>query len=155
MDFTLAVLLKAGETHAQIANHRAAKLSPLNLRRIGVTPIGGDRRAWPQELGLPCHQKHTGHTDVYGRMPKDQLSAALTTRCISLSNGRFGHPTQNRAISVREAACIQTFPMDFIFHGNLNSMARQVGNALPVTMATVFGDWLIRHYLSHKKLRVA
>ena len=147
--------IEAGETHAQIANHRAAKLSPLNLRRIAVTPVGGDRRAWPQELGLPCHQNHTGHTDVYGRMPKDQPSAALTTRCISLSNGRFGHPTQNRAISVREAACIQTFPMDFIFHGNLNSMARQVGNALPVAMAKVFGDWFIRHYLFHKKLKAA
>ena len=147
--------IEAGETHVQIANHRAAKLSPLNLRRIAVTPVGGDRRDWPQELGLPCHQKHTGHTDVYGRMPKDRPSAALTTRCISLSNGRFGHPTQNRAVSVREAACLQTFPMDFVFHGNLNSMARQVGNAVPVVMARVFGDQIIRHYLSHKTLKAA
>ena len=147
--------IKAGETHAEITNHQAAKLSPLNLRRIAATPIGGDRREWPQELELSCHQKHSGHTDVYGRMMKDQPSAALTTRCISLSNGRFGHPTQNRAISVREAACIQTFPMDFIFHGNLSSMARQVGNAVPVAMAKVFGDQIIRHYLVHKKLKAA
>ena len=88
-------------------------------------------------------------------MLKDRPSAALTTRCISLSNGRFGHPTQNRAISVREAACLQTFPMDFKFRGNLNSMARQVGNAVPVAMAQVFGELIIKHYKHHKKLKAA
>ena len=147
--------IESGESHTTVANHRAARLSYLNLRRIAATPIGGDRRDWPKELELLCHQKHSGHTDVYGRMVKDQPSAALTTRCISLSNGRFGHPTQNRAISVREAACIQTFPEDFIFHGNLNSMARQVGNAVPVAMAKVFGEWIIRHYLLHKNNKAA
>ena len=147
--------IEAGETHATIANHRAARLSPLNLRRIAATPIGGGRRDWPPEFELSCHQKHSGHTDVYGRMVKNRPSTALTTRCISLSNGRFGHPTQNRAISVREAACIQTFPMDFIFHGSLNSMARQVGNAVPVVMARVFGEQVIRHYLSHKVVKAA
>ena len=147
--------IEAGETHAEIPNHRAARLSPVNLLRIAATPIGGDRKSWPEELELPCHQTHSGHTDVYGRMIKDQPSAALTTRCISLSNGRFGHPTQNRAISVREAACIQTFPMDFVFHGNLNSMARQVGNAVPIAMARVLGDQIIRHFKSYKKLNAA
>ena len=147
--------IEAGETHAKIANHQSARLSPKNLRRIALTPVGGDRRDWPPELELRCHQKHSGHTDVYGRMIKDRPSAALTTRCISLSNGRFGHPTQNRAISVREAACIQTFPMDFIFHGALTSMARQVGNAVPVAMAEVFGNAIIRHYQSHKKPKAA
>ena len=147
--------IKAGETHPEIDNHRAAHLSPLNLRRIAATPIGGSRKDWPQELELSCHRKHSGHTDVYGRMMKDQPSTALTTRCISLSNGRFGHPTQNRAISIREAACIQTFPDDFTFYGSLNSMARQVGNAVPVAMAKVFGDLIIQHYLSHKKRKAA
>ena len=142
--------IEAGETHPEIPNHRAARLSPLNLRRIAATPVGGDRRGWPPELELQCHKKHSGHTDVYGRMIKDRPSAALTTRCISLSNGRFGHPTQNRAISVREAACVQTFPMDFTFRGNLNSMARQVGNAVPVVMAKVFGDLIIHHYWSYE-----
>ena len=145
--------IEAGETHPEIPNHRAARLSPQNLRRIAATPIGGDRRDWPPELELECHKRHSGHTDVYGRMIKDRPSAALTTRCISLSNGRFGHPTQNRAISVREAACVQTFPMDFTFRGNLNSMARQVGNAVPVAMAKVFGDQIIRHYRSYKDSR--
>ncbi|MEI9813051.1 MAG: DNA cytosine methyltransferase [Acidobacteriota bacterium] len=76
-----------------------------------------------------------GHTDVYGRLRWKQPASALTTRCISLSNGRFGHPTQDRAISVREAASLQTFPRTFIFHGSLNSMARQIGNAVPVMLA--------------------
>ena len=147
--------INAGETHPEIANHRAARLSPLNLRRIAATPLGGSRRDWPEELELSCHRRHSGYTDVYGRMIKSQPSPALTTRCTSLSNGRFGHPEQNRAISVREAACIQTFPMEFTFHGSLNSMSRQVGNAVPVAMAKVFGDSIIRHYLSCGKSEAA
>lgn len=147
--------IEAGETHQEIANHRAANLSDLNLERITATPIGGDRRDWPEHLRLACHEKHFGHTDVYGRMVKTLPSAALTTRCISLSNGRFGHPTQNRAISVREAACIQTFPMDFVFEGSLSSVARQVGNAVPVAMAKVFGDHVMSHYSALKARRAA
>ena len=144
--------IAAGETHPGIPNHRAANLSPLNLSRIAATPIGGDRRDWPPNLLLPCHGRHPGHTDVYGRIVKHRPSAALTTRCISLSNGRFGHPTQDRAISVREAACLQTFPMNFTFHGSLSSMARQVGNAVPVAMAKVFGEHIIRHHRRHTTL---
>ena len=138
--------LNAGESHPSIPNHRAARLSDLNYRRIAATPEGGGRVDWPEELMLNCHKRHGGHTDVYGRMLKDRPSAALTTRCISLSNGRFGHPEQNRAISVREAASLQTFPRDFVFHGSLNSMARQVGNAVPVEMARVFGEVFVNHY---------
>jgi DNA (cytosine-5)-methyltransferase 1 len=136
--------IRAGETCDEVPNHRAAKLSPLNLQRIQATPPGGTRRAWPSKLQLACHENgHTGHTDVYGRLRWDQPSSALTTRCISLSNGRFGHPTQDRAISVREAACLQTFPRDFTFHGSLNSMARQVGNAVPVLLAQRLGEALM------------
>ena len=76
-------------------------------------------------------------------------ATGLTTRCISYSNGRFGHPVQNRAISVREAACLQTFPMDFIFEGSLSSMARQIGNAVPVRLAEVFGNHINEHYTRH------
>jgi len=147
--------IKAGETHPKISNHRAAQLSELNLKRIASTPRGGSRMDWPRGLELECHREHSGHTDVYGRMAKNQPSPALTTRCVSLSNGRFGHPTQNRAISVREAACIQTFPMSFKFHGNLNSMARQVGNAVPVELARVFGTTILRHYRSLKPATAA
>jgi DNA (cytosine-5)-methyltransferase 1 len=140
--------IKAGETHPSIANHRAAALSAINFKRIISTPKGGGRADWPKRLELVCHQEHSGHTDVYGRMFKNLPAPALTTRCISLSNGRFGHPTQNRAISVREAACIQTFPMGFVFRGNLGSMARQIGNAVPVQLARVFGRAILNHYRS-------
>lgn len=138
--------LKAGQAHPKIPNHRCANLSDLNLKRIKATKIGGTRIVWPAELVLDCHENHSGHTDVYGRMAKDVPSAALTTRCISLSNGRFGHPTQHRAISVREAACLQTFPMTFQFFGSLSSMSRQVGNAVPVAMARLFGEAILHHY---------
>lgn len=143
--------IKAGQSHPMVLNHRAANLSPLNLERIRATKPGGTRIRWPAELVLNCHENHVGHTDVYGRMAKNLPSAALTTRCISLSNGRFGHPTQHRAISVREAACIQTFPMKFEFFGSMASMSRQVGNAVPVEMARVFGNAIRRHYRRYRR----
>ncbi len=136
--------IAAGESCTTVSNHRAAKLSPTNLARILATPINGGRRDWPEALRLDCHQNHSGHTDVYGRRRSDLPASALTTRCISLSNGRFGHPTQPRAISVREAARLQTFPDDFAFSGSLNSMARQIGNAVPALLAKRLGESFIR-----------
>jgi DNA (cytosine-5)-methyltransferase 1 len=137
--------IDAGSSHKDVPNHRAAALSPTNLRRIASTPEGGDRRDWPDSLILPCHEGHKGHTDVYGRLRRDRPASTLTTRCVSLSNGRFGHPTQNRALSLREAACLQTFPRDFIFKGNFSSMAMQIGNAVPVVMARRFGEAITDH----------
>ncbi|MBF0310161.1 MAG: DNA cytosine methyltransferase [Magnetococcales bacterium] len=147
--------IAAGEIDDSIPNHRAARLSDLNMKRIKATPIEGGRSDWPLELRLNCHDNHRGHTDVYGRMHWDKPASTLTTRCISLSNGRFGHPEQHRAISVREAACLQTFPMDFVFHGNLNSMARQIGNAVPVRLAEVFGKAFLAHYHALSKAEAA
>ncbi|RMD90068.1 MAG: DNA cytosine methyltransferase, partial [Calditrichaeota bacterium] len=142
--------IEAGESHPEIPNHVAANLSALNLERIRATPEGGSREDWPEHLWLDCHKgKYNGHTDVYGRMRWNEPATGLTTRCISLSNGRFGHPEQNRAISVREAACLQTFPRDFIFYGSLNSMARQIGNAVPVLLAECFGRGFIDHLRSY------
>jgi DNA (cytosine-5)-methyltransferase 1 len=137
--------LEAGEECTSIPNHRAANLSTENLKRINATPPGGGRLDWPKNLVLKCHSNgHIGHTDVYGRLRVDQPASALTTRCISLSNGRFGHPSQDRAISVREAACLQTFPRSFVFHGSLTSMARQVGNAVPALLAHRLGEAFVR-----------
>jgi len=138
--------IEAGQTHPNIPNHQAAMLSDLNLRRIRGTPIGGGRLDWPEELRLECHTgDYQGHSDVYGRMRWDAPASALTTRCTSLSNGRFGHPEQNRAISVREAASLQTFPREFVFHGNLHSLARQVGNAVPPRMAQCFAGAFLQN----------
>jgi len=146
--------LEAGEECDKVLNHRAAKLSPLNFARIKATPPGGSRLDWPKDLRLVCHSgSHEGHTDVYGRLRADQPASALTTRCISLSNGRFGHPYQNRAISVREAACLQTFDRTFAFQGSLNSMARQIGNAVPVLLAKHLGASFVRCARSNERRR--
>jgi DNA (cytosine-5)-methyltransferase 1 len=145
--------LEAGQECDTVPNHRAANLSPLNLRRIRSTPPGGSRLDWPPELALDCHAGHSGHTDVYGRLRMDQPASALTTRCISLSNGRFGHPVQNRALSVREAASLQTFGTKFRFSGSLNSMARQIGNAVPTLLAKRLGECFVRCVNSYSSER--
>ena len=138
--------ISAGETHPDLPNHRAATLSALNLKRIQATPAGGGWQDLPIELVPECHKSDfTGYTDVYGRLRWDAPAPAMTTRCISYSNGRFGHPQQDRAISVREAAALQTFPNAFVFAGNLNSQARQVGNAVPALLAQRFGEAIIEH----------
>jgi DNA (cytosine-5)-methyltransferase 1 len=135
--------IAAGETCRRVANHRASALSERNLARIMSLPPEGSRKDWPEHLQLECHKNHSGHVDVYGRMKWEQPASGLTTRCNSLSNGRFGHPEQHRAISLREAACLQTFPMEFQFQGNMPSIARQIGNAVPVNLARSFGEKFI------------
>lgn len=142
-------VIRAGETHLDDPDHQAASLSDINLKRISLTPEGGNRESWPQSLWLDCHRDHKGHSDVYGRLSWNKPAAGLTTRCISYSNGRFGHPEQNRAISVREAACLQTFPRHYAFKGNLNARARQIGNAVPPLMAQRFGEAILAHAKMH------
>lgn len=131
--------IEAGQTHPSDADHTAAMLTAINLQRIRATPEGGGRKDWPQSLWLDCHKAYSGHSDVYGRLSWEKQASGLTTRCISYSNGRFGHPTQDRAISVREAACLQTFPREYRFVGSISSKARQIGNAVPPKMAEAFG----------------
>lgn len=136
----------AGESCARVRNHRAMGLSPTNLKRIRATPEGGDRRHWPDELLLDCHRrKDAGYTDVYGRLWWDAPATGLTTRCTSLSNGRFGHPEQDRALTVREAASLQTFPRRFEFTGVLSAQSAQVGNAVPPALAERFGRQFSHH----------
>ena len=144
--------IEAGEEHQEVRNHRAANLSALNMERIEATPEGGGNRDWPEHLILKCHKEFSGYTDVYGRMSWDAPASGLTTRCTSYSNGRFGHPEQDRAISIREAACLQTFPEDFVFEGSMASMARQIGNAVPVNLAELIGLQFIKHLTEVGKL---
>jgi DNA (cytosine-5)-methyltransferase 1 len=139
----------AGEQHAVLANHRASMLSDANLARIRATGEGRGWKTWEQGLRLDCHRSVKGFSDVYGRMAWDRPAPALTTRCISLSNGRFGHPDQDRAISIREAATLQTFDETFSFTGSINGMARQIGNAVPVEMARVVGQALMDHVFKY------
>lgn len=138
--------LSAGETDSSLPNHWAAALTPINLERIRETPHdGGDRRSWPKHLVLKCHEgDDDGHTDVYGRLFWDKPSPTLTCRCHSLSNGRYGHPEQDRAISLREAAVLQSFPKYYRFYGvSKHHIAAQIGNAVPVRLAHALG----RHIL--------
>jgi DNA (cytosine-5)-methyltransferase 1 len=128
--------IKAGEKHPSDAMHLSSNLSAINLKRIQSTPPdGGDRTSWSDELVLECHKKSKGHKDVYGRMHWDTPSPTITGGCVMLSKGRYGHPEQNRAISLREAARLQTFPDDFVFIGNTGQIAEQIGNAVPALLA--------------------
>lgn len=138
--------LVAGESNPDVLNHTAASIMQINMERLLATPHdGGDRRAWPKRLVLKCHKNgHKGHSDVYGRMFWDQPAPTLTGKCYSISNGRYGHPEQDRAISLREAASLQTFPDDYTFYGNQAQKGLQIGNAVPVLLGEVLG----RHILS-------
>ncbi len=141
----------AGEVHITVPNHRCANLSKLLLQRIKATPHnGGSRTDWPDNLVLKCHKSFNGHTDVYGRMKWDEPSPTLTVKCFSLSNGRFGHPEQDRAISLREAAALQTFRDDYVFYGNVQEVGKQIGNAVPVLLAKVMGSYVLEE---HEKQR--
>lgn len=138
--------LAAGEACNKFANHVSAPVTAINLRRLKATPCdGGDRRAWPDSLKLTCHSGgHRGHTDVYGRMAWDTPAPTLTGRCHSISNGRYGHPEQDRAISLREAAALQSFPDRYEFFGYRTHIAQQIGNAVPVRFAEALGRHISR-----------
>jgi len=139
--------LSAGESCPDDALHRASRLSEENLRRIMMTPAdGGSRAAWGDtDLQIPAYIGKPDHfRDVYGRMRWDEPAPTITTRFNSLSNGRFGHPEQHRAITVREGALLQTFPRSHLFVGPMPSVCRQIGNAVPPALATAIGAHL-RH----------
>jgi DNA (cytosine-5)-methyltransferase 1 len=132
--------LKHGQRHRTVPNHIAAALSELNLRRIKATPRnGGSRTQWPNDLKLACHSEHDGHPDVYGRLQWDAPAPTLTTKCTSLSNGRYGHPEQHRAISAKEAAAIQGFRRGYVFVASIDVLRRLIGNAVPPPVAKHFG----------------
>lgn len=145
--------LKAGEQDPIDPLHVASQLSELNLRRIRATPRnGGSRDAWPDELALNCHRKKSGskYISIYGRMMWDEPSPTMTTLCNGIGNGRFGHPVQHRAISLREAALLQSFPREYEFwpHDkklNRKAVARMIGNAVPPALATAIGRALVNH----------
>lgn len=144
--------LKAGETDKNDPLHRAKVLSPLNMQRIRSTPYGGSWRDWPEELILRCHKSEKGKSfgSVYGRMVWERPAPTMTTQCTGLGNGRFGHPEQDRAISVREAALIQTFPKTYKFFADEKDMAitkasRYIGNAVPPRLGEVIAESIIKH----------
>ena len=137
--------------------HVAALLSPTNLERIQATPHdGGSRRSWPDHLIPDCYRQKSGerYYSIYGRMWWDQPGPTMTTLCTGLGNGRFGHPEQDRAITLREAALIQSFPKSYRFWPddvplNRGAVARMVGNAVPPLLAKAIGKAILSHVAEH------
>ena len=140
--------IAAGHRDDTDFQHSSCALSPRNLRRIQLTPkSGGDRSAWKDDAALQIDAyrgKDDIFRDVYARMFWDRPAPTITTRFNSFSNGRFGHPEEDRAITIREGATLQTFPKQYVFVGsNLNRLARQIGNAVPPELALRIGQHLI------------
>lgn len=106
------------------------------------TPINGGSRSDSGRV-LPCHEGHDGHKDVYGRVDPSKPAPTMTTACINPSKGRFVHPTEPHGITVRQAARIQTFPDNFVFHGGLIAAGQQIGNAVPVELARLMVSHLV------------
>ena len=153
--------IKAGEKNEKDKLHISRSLSELNMKRIKATPKnGGTAKDWDESLLLECYKKETGKTymnSVYGRMRWNEPAPTMTTQCIGLGNGRFGHPEQNRAISLREAALFQSFPKNYIFFNPkekyaINDIARFIGNAVPVRLGEVIGDSIIKHIKEYGKI---
>lgn len=149
--------IKAGETHPEIPNHRARKLSDLNLLRLS-SALPGQSNAYMADtkhgdLSLACHQRVNQRlqdrcfSDVYTRMRPASPSPTITTKCHSISNGRFGHfdTNQIRGISLREAAILQSFPEDYVFYptNQIEPVARMIGNAVPPKLAQFFAGYLL------------
>jgi DNA (cytosine-5)-methyltransferase 1 len=150
--------IPAGYKDKTVHLHVAAALSPKNLRRIAKTPPnGGTRKSWANdpELQIPAYKgKDNIFRDVYGRMYWKRPAPTITTRFNSLSNGRFGHPEENRAISLREGASLQTFPKHYAFKAtNQATVARQIGNAVPPALAKRIGHHLSKLSRETSKLR--
>ena len=141
--------VEAGHSDPTDFMHTAAALSEDNLKRIKVTPHdGGTRLSWKDdpELQIDAYKgKDNCFRNVYGRAFWDQPAPTITTRFNSLSNGRFGHPEENRAFSLREGATLQTFPKDYVFRcSNMSGIAKQIGNAVPPVLAQKIGTHIQR-----------
>ncbi len=142
--------LTAGQAHPRIRNHRTRSLSDLNLKRIS-SAIPGETNGYLKntpygDLSLYCHNKmkNPSFSDTYTRMAEDCVSPTITTKFLSITNGRFGHfdVNQNRALSIREGAMLQTFPKSYVFYpeDNLQLSATLIGNAIPPKVAKFIGE---------------
>jgi DNA (cytosine-5)-methyltransferase 1 len=138
--------LEAGGIDPNDPLHCCSALSPLNLARMRTSKPGGTWRGWPENLVAECHRKQTGQTypSVYRRMVWDEPAPTITTQFYGFGNGRFGHPEQDRAISLCEGAVFQTFPRDYQFASpgeptRFKNIGRMIGNAVPVVLGQVVG----------------
>jgi DNA (cytosine-5)-methyltransferase 1 len=146
-----------GERHPTIVNHRTRGMSALNRKRLRAAPPGMSNAYMANtksgDLSLGCHRRVNAKmktrcfSDVYTRMHPDRPSPTITTKCHSVSNGRFGHydPKQVRGISLQEAAILQSFRSDYVFYptDQVEPVARMIGNAVPPRLAAFFARRLI------------
>jgi len=144
--------LEAGRVCATDPLHRSSSLSKTNLSRIRKSKPGGTWRDWPEHLVAHCHRKRTGksYPGVYGRMEWDKPSPTVTTQFFGFGNGRFGHPEQNRGLSLREGALLQSFPPNYAFvrpdtRYPFKAIGRLIGNAVPVRLGALVGKSIIMH----------
>ncbi|WP_294727261.1 DNA cytosine methyltransferase [uncultured Fusobacterium sp.] len=143
--------IKAGEIYEKDLIHRSSKLNKLNLQRIIASIPGKTWESWPLDLLPECYKRKSGATykSVYGRMKWDDVAPTLTTQFYNYGTGRYGHPEQDRAISLREGALLQSFPRNYIFIENDNfkftEVARHIGNAVPPKLAEYIGKTIINH----------
>ncbi|VBB38973.1 Modification methylase HgiDII [uncultured Spirochaetota bacterium] len=143
----------SGEQAENDRLHTASRLSPMNIKRVqAIRHDGGTRKDWPADLLLECYRKESGtsYSSNYGRMYWDKPSPTITTLCTGLGNGKFGHPEQDRAISLREAALLQSFPKEYEFWPtnerlNKTAIAKMIGNAVPPLLAKVLGDEIVKN----------
>lgn len=149
--------LKAGEAAPGDKLHVASKLSEKNLLRIKASKPGGTWRDWPEDLIADCHRIESGssYPGVYGRMEWSKPAPTMTTQCYGFGNGRFGHPEQDRAISLREAAILQSFPRDYAFvpkgeEASFTVLGRLIGNAVPVDLGRAIARSINSHLASLK-----
>lgn len=150
--------IRAGSVFRHDPLHRASALSPENLRRIRASVPGGTWRDWPWELRADCHKEETGshYSSVYGRMEWDEPSPTITTQFFGFGNGRFGHPTQSRGLSLREGAILQSFPKSYQFvepggRYHMKHIGRLIGNAVPVRLGAAIGASIVRHLKKYAK----
>lgn len=148
--------IEAGGVDPHDPLHRSSSLSEKNLERIRASIPGGTWRDWPEELKCECHKKETGQTysSVYGRMTWEQIGPTITTQFYSYGTGRYGHPEQDRGLSLREGALLQTFPENYDFIDPrrpfvFRDVARHIGNAVPVRLGEVIGMSIIAHFRNH------
>jgi len=141
--------LKSGETDRLDPMHRAKNLSQINLLRIKQSQPNGNWQDWNPDLLPNCYKKNSGQTykSVYGRMSWDNVSPTITTQFFNYGSGRFGHPEQDRALSLREGALLQTFPTNYDFGRDisLTRIGRQIGNAVPPKLGFEIGKSIKSH----------
>lgn len=140
--------IPAGHKDKTSFEHTCAGLSEKSIQRLRLTPHdGGSRLAWAHlpELQLKCYEgKDDCFNDNYGRMWWQRPAPTITTRFYGVSNGRFAHPEEDRAISIREGATLQTFPKDYVFlTDSMAGAARMIGNAVPCEYARRLGEKIL------------